>query len=45
MKRLASRQQFVEDHAQTEDVAAAIHPMSFATGLFGTHVGGRPGIT
>ena len=37
-------QQFVEDDAQAEDVAAAIDPMPFATGLFRTHVGGRPGV-
>ena len=37
-------QQLVEDHAQAEDVAAAIDPMPFATGLLGTHVGGRPGV-
>src|SRR5262245_55995780 len=40
----SSRQQLVEDHAQTEDVAAAIDPMTFASRLFGTHVGRRPGI-
>ena len=44
LKRPPSDQQFVEDHAQAEDVAAAIDPMPFATGLFGTHVGGRPGV-
>ena len=44
LERPASHQQFVEDHAQAEDVAAAIDPMPFATGLFGTHVGGRPGV-
>ena len=43
-KRPATGQQLVEHHAQAEDVAAAIDPMPFATGLFGTHVGGRPGI-
>ena len=43
-ERLASHQQFVEDHAQAENVAAAIDPMPFATGLLGTHVGGRPGV-
>ena len=43
-ERLASDQQFVEDHAQAEDVAAAIDPMPFATSLFGTHVGRRPGV-
>ena len=44
LKRSPSGQQFVEDDAQAEDVTAAIHPMPFATGLFGTHVGGRPGV-
>ena len=43
-ERPASHQQFVEDHAQAEDVAAAIDPMPFATGLLRTHVGGRPGV-
>ena len=36
-------QQLVEDHAQAEDVRAAIDPVPFAPGLLGTHVGGRPG--
>ena len=36
-------QQLVEDHAQAEDVRAAIDPVPLATGLLGTHVGGRPG--
>ena len=43
-ERLATGQQLVEHDAQTEDVAAAIDPMSLATGLFGTHVGRRPGV-
>jgi hypothetical protein len=43
-KRLAADQQLVKDHAQTEDVAAAIDAMPFATGLLRTHVGGRPGV-
>ena len=43
-KRPPSHQQFVEDDAQAEDVAAAIDPMPFAAGLLRTHVGGRPGI-
>ena len=43
-ERSPSDQQFVEDHAEAEDVAAAIDPMPFATGLLGTHVGGRPGV-
>ena len=43
-ERLPSGQQFVEDDAQAEDVAAAIDPMPFAPCLFGTHVGRRPGV-
>ncbi len=43
-ERLASHQQFVEDDAQAENVAAAINPMPFATSLLGTHIGGRPGV-
>ena len=44
-ERLASDQQFVEDDAQAENVAAAIDPVPFAACLFRTHVGGRPGVT
>ena len=43
-KRSPSSQQFVEDHAQAEDVRPAIDPVSFTTGLLGTHVGRRPSI-
>ena len=38
-----AREQLVEHDAQTENVAAAIDPMPFASGLFGTHVGGGAG--
>ena len=37
-------QQFIKDHAQAEDVTAAIDSMAFATSLFWTHVGGRTGV-
>ena len=43
-ERLATRQQFVEHDAQTENVAATIDPMPLASGLFWRHVGGRPGV-
>jgi hypothetical protein len=43
-KRLATGQQFIEHDTETEDVASAINPVPFATGLFRTHVGRRPGI-
>ena len=36
-------QQLVEDHAQAENVASAIHAMPLAAGLLRTHVGRRPG--
>lgn len=39
--RTASYRAGRHDHAQAEDVAAAIDPVPFATGLFGTHVGRR----
>ena len=35
-------QQLVEDHAQAEDVRAAIDPVPLAPGLLGAHVGGVP---
>ena len=38
-KRLLAGQQFIQHHAQRKNVAAAIQPVSFATGLLGTHVG------
>ena len=36
-------QQLVEDHAEAEDVGAAVDPVPLAPGLLGAHVGGRPG--
>jgi hypothetical protein len=39
-RHLAS-QQGVEHHAQAVDVAAAVHPMGLAAGLFRTHEGRR----
>lgn len=42
-ERSSSRQQFVKDNAQTENVAPAINAMSLAASLFRTHVGGRAG--
>ena len=44
MKRASPGQQFVQHHAQAENVAAAIDPVALATGLLGTHVGGRSGV-
>ena len=38
----ATGQQLVENHAQAEDVGSPIHPVTFAPGLLGTHVGGCP---
>ena len=35
--------QFVENHAQAEDVRSTIDPMPFAPSLLGTHVRGCPG--
>src|SRR5213593_3701606 len=43
MKRSSTSQQLVEDHAQAEDVRAAIHSMPLTAGLFGTHVSGCSG--
>ena len=43
-KRSPPGQQFVQHHAQAENVAAAIDPVALATGLLWTHVGGRPGV-
>src|SRR5690349_16758113 len=45
LERSASSQQFVQHHAQTENVAAAINSMSFPTGLFRTHVSRRPSVS
>ena len=42
-KRRAAHQQLVEHDAQTEDVAATIDAMPFATCLLGTHVSGSSG--
>ena len=42
-ERLATRQQFVKHDSQAENVAATINPMTLASRLFGTRVGGRPG--
>ena len=42
MNGLSPGQQFVEDHAQAEDVGSPIDPVPFATGLLRTHVGGCP---
>ena len=39
---LSPGQQLVEDHAQAEDVRSPIDPVTFAPGLLGAHVGGRP---
>ncbi len=44
LERPATRQQFVKHDAQAENVAATINPMPLASGLFGTHVGRRPGV-
>ena len=44
LERPTPRQQFVKHDAQAENVAATINPMPLASGLFGTHVGGRPGV-
>src|SRR5260370_234885 len=43
-KRLASHQQFIEGHAQGENVAAAIYAMPFDKSLLWRHVGGRPSV-
>ena len=43
LERSPSDQQFVEDHPQAENITAAIDSVSFASGLFGTHIGGRTG--
>ena len=40
-KGRACRQQFIEDHAQAENVCPTIDQMPLTTGLLGTHVGGR----
>ena len=40
-ERSSPGQQFVEDHAQAEDVGSPINAVPFAPGLLGTHVGGR----
>ena len=42
-ERLAPGQQLVEDHAEAEDVRAAVDPVPLAAGLLGAHVGGRAG--
>ena len=39
LKQSPAREQFVEHHAQAENVRAAIDPMPFAASLFGAHVG------
>src|SRR5262249_7102549 len=45
LKRSPSGQQLVKNDPQTENVAAAVNTMPFATGLFRTHVGRCPGVT
>ena len=37
-ERIHSREQLVEDHAQTEHVGSSIHEVRFTSGLFRTHV-------
>jgi hypothetical protein len=39
-ERPATGQQLVEHNAQAEDIATAVDPMPFATGLLGRNVGG-----
>jgi hypothetical protein len=43
LERPAAGEQFIEDDAEAEDVAAAIDAVSFAARLLGTHVGGGAG--
>src|SRR5206468_2322672 len=43
-KGLAPGQEFIEDHAETENVRTAVYPVAFPTCLFRTHVGRRAGI-
>ncbi len=43
-ERLASHQQLVEHHSQTENVRSAVDAMTFAAGLLRTHVSGSPGV-
>ena len=40
LERTPARQQLIEDHAEAEDVGAAIDAVPLAIGLLGTHVGG-----
>jgi hypothetical protein len=39
---MSPREEFIEDHPQTENVRTAIYPMPLATGLLGTHIKDGP---
>ncbi len=42
-KGTTPREQLIEDHAQAEEIRAAIDPVALAPGLLGAHVGRSPG--
>ena len=43
VERTLAGQEFVKDDAEAEDVGSAVDEVTFASGLFRAHVGGRPG--